>query len=186
MNIANQLKTFRSSKQISQDELADIIHVSRQTISSWENNRSYPDIHSLILLSEFYEVSLDELVKGDITMMKEKLEIRKMNRLSYLMLTCFCMMVVTMPIGANFGTLYFLIPLFFMISMLIISLRLEKLKKEKNIQTYEEILNYMETGALPNPNKTKSRKKIIVERILFAVCSAIVAFVLVYTFMKIF
>ena len=186
MNIANQLKTFRNLKQLSQDELADLIHVSRQTISSWENNRSYPDIHSLILLSELYEISLDELVKGDITMMKEKLEIQKINRLSYLMLACFGLMIITMPLGTNLGYLYFIIPACFAVLMLVCGIRLDKLKKEKNIQTYKEIVAYMETGVLPNPNTTKSRKKIIIERILFAIGSALIAFILVYTIMKIF
>lgn len=45
--------------------MADDLHVSRQTISSWETSHSYPDITSLIALSELYQLSLDNLLKGD-------------------------------------------------------------------------------------------------------------------------
>ncbi|OPF86150.1 hypothetical protein BW731_12315 [Vagococcus martis] len=62
--------------KLTQDELAEKIHVSRQTISSWENSKSLPDVTSLILLSDVYEISLDELIKGDITMIK-KLEVKE-------------------------------------------------------------------------------------------------------------
>ena len=52
MELGNQIKKYRSEIQISQEQLADRIYVSRQTISNWENEKSYPDVNSLILLSE--------------------------------------------------------------------------------------------------------------------------------------
>ena len=52
MELGNQIKKYRSELQISQEQLADRIYVSRQTISNWENEKSYPDVNSLILLSE--------------------------------------------------------------------------------------------------------------------------------------
>ncbi|RSU09692.1 hypothetical protein CBF29_10970 [Vagococcus elongatus] len=76
MNIGESIKINRKKLSLTQDELAEKIHVSRQTISSWENLKSLPDITSLILLSDVYEVSLDELIKGDISMVK-KLEFKK-------------------------------------------------------------------------------------------------------------
>ena len=48
--------------------------LSTQTISNWENDKSYPDVNSLVLLSETFQISLDNLIKGDIENMKEKLE----------------------------------------------------------------------------------------------------------------
>lgn len=47
MELGNQIKKYRSELQISQEQLADRIYVSRQTISNWENERSYPDVNSL-------------------------------------------------------------------------------------------------------------------------------------------
>lgn len=68
---------------LSQEELAEKIYVTRQTISNWENDKSYPDIHSLLLLSSTFHISLDQLIKGDITTMKEEISkeaIQKFNR----------------------------------------------------------------------------------------------------------
>ena len=66
MNIGNQIKKYREQLKISQEELADKIFVTRQTISNWENNKNYPDIKSLSLLSYNLNVSLDDLIKSFI------------------------------------------------------------------------------------------------------------------------
>ena len=63
MELGNQIKKYRSELQISQEQLADRIYVSRQTISNWENEKSYPDVNSLVLLSEVFQTSIDKLIK---------------------------------------------------------------------------------------------------------------------------
>ncbi len=70
MEIGQKLKEKRTSAGLSQEALSERIGVSRQTISSWENNRSYPDIGSILKLSDLYGVSLDELLKEDENMRK--------------------------------------------------------------------------------------------------------------------
>lgn len=60
--------------KFSQQELAENIFVSHQTISNWENNKNYPDVKSLLLLSSLFNVSLDILIKGDLEEMKEKIK----------------------------------------------------------------------------------------------------------------
>ena len=71
MELGNQIKAHRAVLSLSQEELAEKVYVTRQTISNWENEKSYPDIHSLLLLSSLFNVSLDQLIKGDIEKMKE-------------------------------------------------------------------------------------------------------------------
>ena len=71
MELGRQIKKYRGELNLSQEELADKIFVSRQTVSNWENDKNYPDIKSLILMSEVFGVSLDILVKGDIETMKK-------------------------------------------------------------------------------------------------------------------
>ena len=63
MNIGSQIKKYREQLKISQEELADKVFVSRQTISNWENNKNYPDIKSLSLLSYIFNVSIDDFIK---------------------------------------------------------------------------------------------------------------------------
>lgn len=67
MELGQKLKEARIEAALSQNALAEKIGVSRQTVSNWEHNRSYPDIGSLLKLSELYGLSLDELLKGDQT-----------------------------------------------------------------------------------------------------------------------
>ncbi|MGX7196391.1 helix-turn-helix transcriptional regulator [Enterococcus olivae] len=71
MNIGDKLKVTRKQFGYTQEEISEKIHVSRQTISSWENSKSLPDVTSLILFSDLYDLTLDELIKGDENMMKE-------------------------------------------------------------------------------------------------------------------
>ena len=71
MELRIQIKKYRTELHLSQEELAEKVYVTRQTISNWENEKSYPDIHSLLLLSSLFNVSLDQLIKGDIEKMKE-------------------------------------------------------------------------------------------------------------------
>ncbi len=66
MNISKQIQYFRKRDNMSQEKLAEKIHVSRQSISNWENERNYPDIHNLLMMSILFNVSLDDLVKGDV------------------------------------------------------------------------------------------------------------------------
>ena len=64
MNIADRIQNLRKSKGISQEELADIISVSRQAVSKWESGQSTPDIEKIILLSDFFGTTTDYLLKG--------------------------------------------------------------------------------------------------------------------------
>lgn len=68
MELSEKLKEARQKSGMSQDQVAEKIMVSRVTVSHWENGKSLPDIVSLISLSDLYNLSLDELVKGDSKM----------------------------------------------------------------------------------------------------------------------
>ncbi|MCI7676656.1 helix-turn-helix domain-containing protein [Streptococcus orisratti] len=70
MNVGQKLQMARNKQGLTQEQIAQQLQVSRQTISNWENNKSYPDIVSLITLSELYQISLDQLLKGDKAMIE--------------------------------------------------------------------------------------------------------------------
>ena len=78
MNIGEKIRNAREEKNLTQAQAAESLMVSRQTISSWENGKSLPDILSVIRMSELYKISLDELLKGDKAMMR-KIEKDKNN-----------------------------------------------------------------------------------------------------------
>lgn len=62
MSFQKQLQALRKSRGLSQEKLAEVLGVSRQAVAKWEASQSYPDIARLIALSEFFNVSIDELV----------------------------------------------------------------------------------------------------------------------------
>lgn len=83
MEINKCLKEERIKNNITQEQLAEELGVSRQTISSWENGKSYPDIVSIIKLSDLYNISLDQLLKEDkqlINNMQTNMDVVKSNK----------------------------------------------------------------------------------------------------------
>lgn len=71
MKFHESIKEKRKKLNLTQEEVAEKLFVSRQTISNWENGKTLPDIESLISISELYEISLDELIKGDKKMQRK-------------------------------------------------------------------------------------------------------------------
>lgn len=68
MDIGSKIKKSRTDARITQEQAAEALGVSRQTVSNWENERSYPDIVSVLKMSDLYGVSLDYLLKGEASM----------------------------------------------------------------------------------------------------------------------
>ncbi len=148
IDIGSKIKTLRLSKSMTQEQLAKALHVSAQAVSKWENGKSYPDIHSLLLLSALFDVSLDQLIKGDLETMKQEVnaaDVRAMNRdgIIYAILLA-ATIILPVPLLKWFG-LYGLIPeLLLWGSAMYFALRLERIKKANNVQSYKEILAFSE------------------------------------------
>lgn len=83
MEISKCIKEARQNKNINQEDLAEKLGVTRQTISSWETGKSYPDIISVIKMSDIFDISLDKMLKEDknlINNMQEKMNTVKTNQ----------------------------------------------------------------------------------------------------------
>src|SRR5690625_7406367 len=65
MKIGEQIRMLRKNKNLSQEQLGNKLNVSRQAVYKWESDKGYPDIQKLIALSELFDISVDELIKGD-------------------------------------------------------------------------------------------------------------------------
>ena len=70
MKIGNQISNIRKEEQLTQEEFGRLFHVTRQTVSNWENEKSYPDLQTLIDMSNQFEISLDTLLKKDSKMVR--------------------------------------------------------------------------------------------------------------------
>ena len=181
MELGKQIKMHRQKAQFSQEELANRVYVSRQTISNWENDKSYPDVNSLVLLSEIFQISLDKLIKGDIDVMKEaikKEEVKKMKQYGTIYTILLVVTVVSaLPLFMWLGTWAF-IPwgIIWAISMCF-ALKVEKLKKDNDIQTYKEIVAFSEGKRLDDIQKQREIGKRPYQKILLVIGSALIAFI---------
>lgn len=161
MEIAEQIKAGRARLGLTQDELAQKVYVSRQTISSWENNKTYPDVQSLMLLSQTFGISIDDLVKGDVTRMKERLEqdVKTLN--SYGMGITLTVVAATIAIfattwqdkhgwslGQQIPTM--LIAVIACIALAYCVAKTERIKHDHDLQTFREISDFMD-GKRPSP-----------------------------------
>ena len=181
MELGKQIKMHRQEAHLSQEELANRVYVSRQTISNWENDKSYPDVNSLVLLSEIFQISLDNLIKGDIEVMKDviqKEEIEKMNRYgkSYTIMLI-ATVVSAAPLFMWLGVWAF-IPwgIIWAISMYF-AFQVEKVKKDNDVQTYKEIVAFSEGKLLDDIQKQREIGKRPYQKIFLVIGSALITFV---------
>ena len=183
MELGKQIKMYRTEMKLSQDELADKVYVTRQTISNWENNRNYPDIRSLVLLCNVFGVSLDILVKGDLEQMKVEIkaeDIHKFKRDSRVYAVLLIgMMVLPMPLVRYLKGWGILIWLLWAGVSLWWAWRIEKYKKAHDIHTYKEIVAFMEGKRLDELEKNQEIGKRPYQIALLVAATAVIALVVV-------
>ncbi|ODJ72306.1 helix-turn-helix domain-containing protein [Brochothrix thermosphacta] len=185
MNFSKQLKIYRERDGLSQEELAEKIYVTRQTISKWENDHTYPDIHNLIALSTLFEVSLDELIKGDVENMRQTIGVAKFNKHTGVMFVLMIMTVISIvPLMDLWGWYGVGISLVFWVISMVAALKIEKMKKMENIQTYAEILAFTEGKNIQAAREKRDKKRDRVNKIkivlVFTLTPAIICLISVF------
>lgn len=97
MNIGKRIQEIRQQKNITQEQLASDLAVSRQAVSKWESGKAIPDIENLMYISNLYGVSLDELIKGDEKVSQKIVadaSAKKWHKLSILFFTALLVYIV--------------------------------------------------------------------------------------------
>lgn len=180
MELGKQIKKHRVTAQLSQEELAERIYVSRQTISNWENDKSYPDVNSLVLLSETFQVSLDNLIKGDIDIMKEVIQREEVVKMKHygavytILLTA--TVVSAVPLFMWLDTWAFIPWGIILAAAMFFAFKVEKVKKDNDVQTYREIVAFSEGKLLDDIQKQREIGKRPYQNILLVIASAAAAF----------
>lgn len=173
MEIGKQIRKHRQDLKLSQDELAEKIFVTRQTISNWENDKNYPDIKSLLLLSSLFDISLDILVKGDLEEMKEQIKTEDIKRFnkdgSIFTLLLLSEILLAVPLAFFWGlwglgvwAIVYIITMFY-------AIRLEKFKKNHDIQTFKEIIAFSEGKTLNEIQKNQESGKKPYQKLLMVI-----------------
>lgn len=176
IDIGSKIKTLRLSKSMTQEQLAKALHVSAQAVSKWENGKSYPDIHSLLLLSALFDVSLDQLIKGALETMKQEVnaaDVKAMNR-DAIIFSILLAATIILPVPLlKWFDLYGLIPeLLIWGAAMYFALRLERIKKANNVQSYKEILAFSEGRKLDEIEQKVEAGKRPYQKILLALLTA--------------
>ena len=141
--------------------------MSRQTISNWENDKTYPDVQSLLLLSQLFEISIDELVRGDVVAMQQAIaeDALRMKLLSIGMLAfsglAFLFLLVfslawpepsgfaRMSKGNLAGAATFIVLYAIGFAM---AIAVDRLKKKHDVVTYREIDRFLKSGVVGEPD----------------------------------
>lgn len=154
MELGQRIRARRAAAGMSQDDLAARVYVSRQTISSWENDKTYPDVQSLLLLSEIFDTSIDDLIKGDVETMTSTLDsdVTTMKRLSYTMTGFLLLMLLALiwlavqlvawdwPFAQTLPTAVLALVLWGI--AMFAAVWAERIKKSHDLITYQEILAF--------------------------------------------
>ena len=175
MELGTQIRKYRNERTLSQEALAEKVYVSRQTVSNWENDKSYPDVNSLVLLSEVFEISLDQLIKGDVEMMTEQIDQtdqKKFERLSNIFTILFLAVLIT-PVPLVHFLSYAGLAIWIVIlgAGSYAAMLVEREKKKFDMQTYREIIAFTEGKSLSEIEKAREEGKRPYQKVLLAVAS---------------
>ena len=171
MELGSQIKRHRTERGLSQDDLATKIYVSRQTVSSWENDKTYPDVESLLLLSVLFDVTVDELIKGDVEAMKEAIEQdhKKMDKLAWAMMG-FGITALAMFFGGLFFWGWDMVPTTIIALLLwavcmAAAIMIDRLKKQNDVVTYRELVAFSKGESIDrdNPKSQRARQNRLVK-----------------------
>lgn len=179
MKIGQQIVRYRKSLNLSQEELAEQVYVTRQSVSNWENNKTYPDIHSLLLLSQIFQVSLDTLIKGDLEEMKK--QIQENDKIDFeknaLIMTSlmFLLMVSAYPLFYYLDWIGLGIFLLLFLSTMYFALRVERFKKKYDVQTYKEIVAVSNGQTLDAIEKREEKAKYPYQKTIIVIAFTIIA-----------
>ena len=105
MEFNEKLQELRRNKGLTQEELAEILYISRTAVSKWESGRGYPNIESLKEISKFFEVSIDDLLSGEkilsIAEKENKSNILNMCDILFGIVDLFSFILIVLPLYPN-------------------------------------------------------------------------------------
>lgn len=141
MTIGDKIKKLRKQNHMTQEELSEKLHISRQTISKWETGSALPDINNVILICSIFEISTDELLTDSLNQKNNK----KLFICDLVVLTIcligtivFSVLLITNKVNADSSTItinaYGILTIIFLILLIsiVILLIIKHVKKRKN------------------------------------------------------
>ena len=178
MEIGKTIRNLRTESEMSQEELAEKVFVSRQTISNWENDKFYPDVQSLAIIADIFGTSIDDLVKGDLSMMEMKTagqhaRLLKRDAVIYTALLAIALLVMLVAFSLENWLAFAAGTLTYAVSMYAIV----NLKMRFELRTYSEIVAFC-NGASLDEIKAKRESGLlgagVMRTVVVAACAGVV------------
>ena len=188
MELGSRIKKYRNELNMSQETLAEKIYVTRQTISNWENDKNYPDINSLIRMSELFNVSVDTLLKGDVEVIQKIVkedDIRQFGKMGNILSILFVIMLITpIPLVKLLGWPGFAIWGILAVIALVYAVIVEKKKKELDISTFKEISAFMEGKQLDEIETAREEGKRPYQKVFLAIAAGVIMLIVSFIMWK--
>ena len=170
MELERRLVELRKEKNVSQEELAEKLYVSRQTISNWERGKTYPDINSLLLIATYFDVTLDNLIKGDVEIMEHQVDQSQLKKWLIIGEISWFLFSVAVPTRYLLDSVQESIILWLLAMPVAYSVfQIFYILKNRELQTYADILNFL------NPNKNK--KTSLLSELWFVASLLVIVFI---------
>lgn len=178
MELSKQIKKYRKKQKLSQENLAEKVHVTRHTISNWERGKNIPDLNILILLNQIFNTSLDNLVKGDVGIMEKKLNNKRFNSWTWIMVIASVLTAILVgPSLHYFGISGYIIVILLVTISIYSAVKVDKYKEQHKLFTYKQILDYM---------NGKTIKKINTDIKKHRLTKAIISILYIFIFITLF
>jgi transcriptional regulator with XRE-family HTH domain len=192
MEVGKHIREERERMGLSQEGLAREVFVSRQTVSNWETGKTYPDVQSLLLLSNLFGVTVDSLVKGDVEAMEKNIENYELERFKIkasmgLALSLIAVGGVMQAMLAARGELTTsplrFIALLMLVAGVAVSFVAERIERRYNIETLQEVQAFLD-GKEPDQIERDRRMPTALRIVLQMAAGAAVAvlFMMVVSF----
>lgn len=161
MKLNERIKKERNKLNMSQEQLAEQVFVSRVTISNWENAKTFPDIESLLLLSKIFATSIDSLVKEEEINMDLNERMYKFGKLqskyqSYVVLIFIIVIVATIFQNLNLMNYSMIL----MLSLILVAIRLhyiEKDLKKYSVSNFTEVMSFLKGSSLEEIKASRNK-----------------------------
>lgn len=184
MKIGQHIYQLRTTQNLTQEELANKVYVTRQTVSNWERGYSYPDLQSLMTISEYFNISVHELLKEDLPTIERSLSMKAHQHFQQLS-TEFTLLLIWFVISSIFSFYFFrenglLLNLIISSPWLVYkSFQVDRYKSDYQLKTYQDISDFL-AGKITQATKTPSHSKTLLWRSVNFLLSIILGFVSVY------
>lgn len=162
VELGKQIKRHRAERGLSQEDLAAAIYVSRQTISNWETDRTYPDVENLLLLSALFDVTIDELVKGDVTAMEKSVDedVRRLSIWSWVYtLSGLASLLALFPSIKLWGIPGVILPAILLVAAGLSLRQYTRITKKHDVETFREILAFVKGDPIERDEHARSKRR---------------------------